>query len=884
MRASDKNFSINVLYIIIVICFLIISSAFTQDAGEISHPENFFGFMPGADHKLFNYDPLIEYLKQCDKASDRLRMIPIGESPQGKTMYLAFFSSEENIANLDQLKAINRSLALDPELDEAERNEMIADGKVFVLGTLSMHASEVGPAQAAPLVAYQLLTEDTPELMQIMNDVVYMMVPSHNPDGMDMIVNHYNKYLGTKYEASSLPGVYHEYVGHDNNRDFITLTQEDNLAVARIYNKDWFPQVMVEKHQMGWRGPRYFVPPMHDPIAENIDAEIWNWTWVFGSNMVKDMTRKGLAGISQHYLFDDYWPGSTETCLWKNVIGLLTEAASCKTATPVYVEPNELAVFGKGLAEYKKSINMSLPWEGGWWRLADIVEYEIESTYSILKTSSLHRKEILRFRNDICRSEVQKGKTQAPYYYILPFNQHDKSELVLLVSLLREHGVQVYQLTEAVTVAGRTYGTGDIVVPLAQPFRPFIKEVMEKQEFPERHYTPGGELIKPYDITSWSLPLHRGLSCAEIKQPIEKIDMITREIDKDFILRKQVPPEFWAAAFTANHNESFKAAFLALENNLTVERLKTITDFEGNEVPDGSFVIYNADKRVEIFKDFLKKLNVKPLFVKNKLHIETESVSMPRIALVETYFHDMDAGWTRYIFDEYHIPFTIVRPGEFEKTDFSKKYDIVIFPDADKSLLMEGKYKSDDDYYISSYPPDYTKGIGKEGMQRLMSFLDKGGKIIAWGRSTGLFTETLEIKHSKKDVEQFQLPVNDIAEKLQKEGLYCPGSFMKIELKKHHPLTFGMKPTTGIFYRGRPVFTTTLPRFDMDRRVIGKFPEKNILMSGYCQNEKKLADKTALVWLKKGRGQVVLFAFSPQFRSSTHATYKLLFNALLLDE
>ena len=92
------------------------------------------------------------------------------------------------------------------------------------------------------------------------------------------------------------------------------------------------------------------------------------------------MTAEGLAGVSQHYIFDDYWPGSTETCIWKNVIGFLTEAASARTATPIYIEPTELRVSGKGLSEYKKSINMLLPWEGGWWRLGDIVEYEIVST------------------------------------------------------------------------------------------------------------------------------------------------------------------------------------------------------------------------------------------------------------------------------------------------------------------------------------------------------------------------------------------------------------------------------------------------------------------------------------------------------------------------
>ncbi|MCK7538289.1 MAG: M14 family metallopeptidase [Marinilabiliales bacterium] len=225
-----------------------------------------------------------------------------------------------------------------------------------------MHSTEVAPSQAAPLIAYQLVTSADPLIRKYLDDVVYMMVPYHNPDGMDLVVENYKKYRGTQYEGASLPQVYHKYVGHDNNRDFISLTQEDTRAIARIYNLDWFPQVMVEKHQMGSTGIRYFVPPAHDPIAENVDGELWSWTGVFGTNMLRDLTGAGLTGVGQKTIFDMYWPGSTETCIWKNVIGMLTEAASVREASPLYIEPNELQASGKGLSEYDKSINF--PYRG----------------------------------------------------------------------------------------------------------------------------------------------------------------------------------------------------------------------------------------------------------------------------------------------------------------------------------------------------------------------------------------------------------------------------------------------------------------------------------------------------------------------------------------
>jgi hypothetical protein len=345
--------------------------------GTISKPSDYFGFEPGSDRNLFTYEQLVSYLQELDRQSPRIKMEEIGTSPEGRTMYIAFISSEENISKLDEYKVVNRELALNAEIEKSELDKMTLEGKVFVLATLSMHSTEVAPSQAAPLIAYEFATTSDEKKLEWLNNVVYMLVPNHNPDGMDLVVNNYKKYVGTKYEGASLPQVYHKYVGHDNNRDFVILTQDDNRAIARIYNQTWFPQVMVEKHQMGTTGPRYFVPPNHDPIAENVPAGIFQWAGVFGQHMVTDMTADGLAGVSQHTIFDDYWPGSTETCIWKNVIGFLTEAASAQVATPLYVEPSELVVRGKGLSEYKKSVNMLLPWEGGWWRLGDIVDLEI---------------------------------------------------------------------------------------------------------------------------------------------------------------------------------------------------------------------------------------------------------------------------------------------------------------------------------------------------------------------------------------------------------------------------------------------------------------------------------------------------------------------------
>jgi hypothetical protein len=836
-------------------------------------PEKFFGFVPGSDRMLMTYEQLVDYLKILDGQSDRLSMIEIGKSPMGKPMYIACFSSPANLANLDVLKEINRKLALDATLDEEATGKLVEEGKEFVLATLSMHSTEVAPSQSLPLVAYNWITTRDPDILKAMENVVFMVVPCHNPDGMDMVVNYYNQNKETKYEGSSLPGVYHKYIGHDNNRDFIFLTQSDTKAISALTSTDWFPQVMIEKHQMGSGGARYFVPPNADPIAENVDASLFIWTGIFGQEMISDMTKAGLKGVTQHSIFDNYWPGSTETCIWKNVIAMLTEAAGCQVAKPIYIEPTELTGGEKGLAEYKKSINMPEPWPGGWWRLGDIVKYEVESMNTMLLTASENKKKILTLRNELCKKEVAKGKNEAPFYYILPKDQPDQSELVHLVRLMQEHGIDVFQLKTDISLGQTTYKTGDIVIPLAQPFRAFIKEVMEKQKYPERHFTQGGILMEPYDITTWSMPLHMGLTSVEVDARNTDLENNLDKTGRDFTLA--VP--FMESPYTilsSTNNQSFKLAFTALQKGITVKRNPESFTLNGKTIPAGSFIIGAAG---EILKEAVFPL----IFTIEIPNASWQTISFPRIALVETWLDDLDAGWTRYIFDSYGIGYTVIRPVEFAKGNFAKKFDLFIFPDQNSSILKDGKYKVQDEYRINNYRPEYSKGIGIKGLDSLLSFFNKGGKIIAWGESTDLFDTNLALK-SKSDTDEFHLPFHDITAPPGLKGIQCPGSLLRMELVKGSSLTWGMGEMTGIFYRGKPVFTTSVPRFDMDRRVIGYFGEEELLMSGFLEGKKLLENKPVMVWMKKGKGQMVVMGFSPIFRASMPATYKLLFNSILL--
>ncbi len=843
---------------------------------QIPSPQNYFGFNPGDDRQLFSYEKLMDYMKIMDVNSPMVHIEQFGATELGRPMYIIFISSAENIANLQSLKEINRQLALDEIPQGTTREELIRKGKVFFLSTLSMHATEVGPAQALPLIAWELIQGNDARRTKILENTVAMFI-AHNPDGMNMVVEHYNKYKGTPLETSNMPGVYHKYVGHNINRDFVTLTQSENQMVSEVFSTLWYPQAMVERHQMGSTGPRFYISPPSDPIAENVDAGIWNWSRVFGSRTLTEMTNTGLEGISVNYLFDDYWPGATTTSIWKGVIGMLSEAASVNLASPIFVEPNELRTEGKGLGEYAISINMPKPWGGGWWRLSDIVKYEFENTLSYLNTSAQHRSEILTFRNEVTRREIERGKSQAPYYYIMPKNQHDQGEMAAIVNLLARHGVKIYELKDDVLIQNRLYKAGDVVIPLSQPYRAFIKEVMEVQKFPVRHYTAGGEMIKPYDITTWSLPLHRGVEAVEINIPVGISEKL-RLVKLPYTIKNGVTAGARWAFFTSSANESFKAAFFALGRGMAVERTKEPVEINGSTYPAGSFIV-PVDNRYIALEQIL---TIIPVYLEAKPNATFKPVKMPRVGVVESWFHDMDGGWIRYIFDQYHIPYKILRPADLQTTRLQRDFEILFFTDQSKGVFMNGKYELGSQQIPANFPPEFSKGMEKKGFDNLMQFINNGGKVMAWGGAVDLFMGPLSIgEDAAKD--DFILPVANIGRELTTAGLYIPGSLLSLKVRNEHPLAWGIQPEIGVFHRGIPVFRTSFPTRDMDRRVIATFTDEKILMSGFAQKEELLKKEAALVWVGKGKGHIILSSFNPQFRASTPVAYKFMFNAMFFE-
>ena len=398
---------------------------------------------------------------------------------------------------------------------------------------------------------------------------------------------------------------------------------------------------------------------------------------------------------------------------------------------------------------------------------------------------------------------------------------------------------------------------------MAQPFRSFIKEIIEPQEYPVRHYTPNGKIIKPYDITSWSVPLQNGIKYYSINHNPENFTNSYSNFKISDLLTQ--PPETSPfILLPSSNNGSYKAIFFALNKNFQVYR----------NIKTGDFIIKAPNKKLLEYISKNCYVDITPL--KNlKLNKQYEQLTYPKIALIETIFHDIDAGWTRFIFDNYNIKYDTYKPVDLVNANLNK-YDVIVLPNSRRDLLLYGKYQSNNGkYYIPKYPPQLIKGMGEKGLNNLIKFVENGGIIVSWGKSAELFSKNIKIGK-----EEIKLPYSEISSMLKKQGLFVPGALLKMKLIKRNKLVYGVDNIVNVFYRADGVFTTSIPYFDTDRNVIGIFPEKNILVSGYGEKLNLLGNKSVFITVSKGKGHFILMGFNPQFRASTHATYKFIFNSL----
>ena len=838
----------------------------------IPKPEEFFGHQLGADRKLAHWNRIVEYFWELDK-SPFIRVEELGKSTEGNPFLLAVITSEENMSRLDEIRIQSWKLAHPKGVSEEEIKEIIENGTAVISMSMSIHATEVGGTQMAPELAWELIS--LPENKQILDNTVLLMFPCFNPDGQIMVTEFYERYLGTEYEGCSPPWLYHKYTGHDNNRDAIHNNMVESQMVSKTMYLDWSPQAYIDFHHMGSYGARFYIAPFANPIDDKVDPLVWTEQELYGGITHVMLERDGKHGIESMATYPgEFMPTFNYVPCWHNICGMLTESASAKLATPLYIHYHQLRGSRRGRPEYRTQMGFPHPWMGGWWRLRDIVEQQKISAYGTLEAATAFKPMILRNMYQKASNAIKKGEEEPPFAFVIKPDQHDELVQYKLLQIIMNMGVEINRSQREFTADGVVYPRGTYVVFAAQHCRPYIVSLLKRTFYHLGAFSkyPDGTPVVPYDLSTYTIGEFMGVRVHEVEKPFDGIFETLSSIRFPRGDVAENAPNGWLLDGTIN--DGFLGVNRLLRKGIVVHRvLEPVVD-EEKVFPAGSFYIPKADGVEKELNKVSKRCHI--VFTTAPPALKSKPVKMKKIGIYQRYYGgNADEGWTRWLLEQYRYRYKTLMDKDIKRGRLASKYDVIILPSDAKEILLG---ENIEDYYerrwgggftMPHYPEEYRSGFGKEGVEKLKEFVEAGGTLLCFGDSSNFAIEELE------------LPVKNVLKDVKNTDFVCPGSTLHVGVNKNHPLGWGVQEDLLIIFRHHPAFAIKPRVNNDDYKVILSYPEKHIMESGWLNGEEYLSYKAAMVEAKKGKGRVVLYGFQPQMRAQPEATFKLLFNALI---
>ena len=857
------------LFISAIFSFVFLLSSSIGIAQKIPPPEEFFGFKAGADFHLINYEQAVDYWKKLEKLSGKIKLFEYGKSSGGKTMIFAVISSEENMAKLDHYKELSKRLSLVRGLADEEAGSLASEGKAIVWIDGGLHATEVAPAQHIIQLTYDLLTDDSQKIKKILDEVIAMLVLP-NPDGMDMVAEWYKSNLGTPYETSSLPWLYQKYIGHDNNRDSFMLSVPEMQNINQVVNHEWYPHIFYNHHQTSPFPSLIFVPPDCEPTNPNLHPLLLRWQNFIGTAIALAFESEGKQGVISRFLFDTWYPGYvTQVCDFHNIISTFSETFLYSYATPYFYTIGD---FPEEYKDFTISLFFTNPWEGGWWHLRDAVEYCLTSSKAVLDLAAKHREELLYAKYAMGKETMERYQKEPPYGWIIPLEQRDSPAAAQLINKLITLDLEVYQAESSFQADGVSHPKGTYILPTGQPFGRFLKTLFEIQTYPDLRRYPSlwQGIVDPiklkvpplrtYDVLGWTLPLQMGVKTITMNTPL---DIKLKRIKMASPPKAKISGSaHYAYVIPYKTNNSVIAINRLLKEGADVMWARESFRAEEKTFSPGAVIVPLSKFSLTKMKKLAEELSLQVLRIKRPPSIKTYKLKLPRVALYKPWRSNMDEGWTRLILENHEFPYTSVHNAEIKAGRLENRFDVIILPNQGMNSIINGHPKG-------TMPPKFVGGISRSGVRNLRQFVENGGTLVALGSSSNLL------------VEEFNLPVKNVLTSLKSEDFFASGLLIKVAFDQNHPIAYGMPEEAAGFFAHSPTFQI-LPVLKEQEQplVVGRYPEENIVLSGWMLGEKYLQNRAAVVEVPFGKGKIILLGFRVQHRGQTVGTFKLLFNSL----
>ncbi len=915
-----------------LLALMLAATGYSQRASAITTPKEQFGFNLGDDYQLTNYTQLSAYWHKLAGESDRMQLVEIGKTAEGRAQYMAIVSSPANLQQLDHYKEISAKLARAENLSDAQAHNLAGQGKAVVWIDGGLHASEVECAQALTEMVYQMVSRTDAETMRFLNDVIILFVQD-NPDGQELVANWYMRNPDPlKRSAAGLPRLWHKYIGHDNNRDFFMCNMPESTNINRVLYREWYPQIMYNHHQTGPPGAVIFMPPFRDPFNYHFDPLIMMELDQVGSAMHARMEAedKPGAGMRTAATYSTWYNGGLRTTTYfHNIIGLLTEIIGSPTPMDIPLVPAMQLARG----------DLPFPIAPQKWHLRQSIEYSLTANRAVLDFASRYRETLLFNIYLMGKHSIEEGsedswtitpkriealETRAaeeksagtasgsptaagfggmktvparlygsvlhdpalrdPRAYIISADQPDLPTTIHFLNALLKNGVTVERAKANFTAAGKTYPAGSFVVQTAQAFRPHVLDMFEPQDHPNDFRYPGGPPIPPYDATGYTLAFQMGV----------KFDRILETVDGPFESVNDlltVPPgsvagPAHAAGYVFSHrvNNGFILVNRLLKQGCDVYWLEAPpAGVSANDLGRGAIWVPASGAARTITEQAAKELGVN-IYGMARRPVESEwKLKRVRIGLFDRYGGLMPSGWTRWIFEQFEFPFEVVYPQELDAGNLAAKYDVLVFTDG--AIRAQGEMSRAEGFVsrepkAEDIPAEYRSSLGRvtteKTIPQIRAFVESGGAVVAIGSSTslaGYLNLPLKSALTERGPDGKERP-------LPPEKYYIPGSLLTVKVDNDNPLAYGVPENVDVFFDNSPVF-----RLNPDAQLkatapVAWFPNASPLHSGWAWGQQYLEGGVAIAEAQLGNGKVFLLGPEVAFRGQPAATFKFLFNGI----
>jgi hypothetical protein len=846
---------------------------------QIPTPESVLGHAVGEDFHLATYEQSIAYFHRLAEASDRVELRKVGRTSFGRDWYLAIVSSPENLADLGRIREIAQRLAHPEGLTDDEARRLATAGKAVVHIDGGLHATEVAHAQHTIQLAYDLASErQDPEILNILDRVVLLLWPSINPDGQTLAVDWYRSNLGTAFEVAPMTRLYQKYVGHDNNRDGCMVNMIESRVVNRVV-RDWEPQILYNHHQTAPFPARIWIPPFAEPISEFVHPLMWRTVNLLGMGMAQALEERGQEGAMHMGTgFDNWYPGFLDhSNNFRNVASFLTETGLYRYATPHFYTVDD---FPEPQKDLRPQSLYASPWEGGWWRVGDAVDYMLTASISVLDHAAKYKEDLLFNRYQAGRDVIAYHRDHPPYAYFVPQDQRDPVAVVEMLRRLAFNGVRIHRTSAALELEGQRYPAGTWAIPMDQEFANFVRQQFAVQDYPDIREYPEGPPDQPYDVAGWTLPYLMDVRVVPVTTPL---DPATRALlepvsgepvpwDRgleDAALFDSVPGAGFdshpvatairppagrlsgsgsAIALDPAQNNSFRALNRAWDAGATV----SFAAADGGE--GGRYLLSGLSDATA------RGLVADLALVARRSSASGRRLDRPRIGLYRPWRASMDEGWTRWLLERYEFAFDNLTNTEILVGNLNDRFDVIVLPDISARGIRAGFAKGE-------VPPRYAGGLGREGSRALDAFVRAGGTLVAINSST-LWA-----------IEELHLPVENVVGDRPRDEFFMAGSILELTVDTTHPVMAGMPERAKLFVARSPVFSTGE---GFNGQVLAKYPAAGSpLLSGYLLGEEHLLGYAAAIDASHGDGRVILLGLRPQWRAQPFGTFRILFNAAL---